>query len=185
MQLRAKGRWIEGAIASMLQSNRAAADCFRQYQATACTDVSGFGLVGHLLEMIQSSPIENPIGDQVTSQVKSQVKFQVGVNLSLSTIPVLFGTHTTIEQGLFSSLYSENLNAERFVASALDSHSQIIYPLLFDPQTSGGLLASVPPKWASACLSQLQEMGYKNSAIIGQVTKGGSDRPIVLSEVNR
>ncbi|NET48044.1 MAG: selenide, water dikinase SelD, partial [Merismopedia sp. SIO2A8] len=100
MQLRAKGRWIEGAIASMLQSNRAAADCFRQYQATACTDVSGFGLVGHLLEMIQYSTIENPIGDQVTSQVKSQVKFQVGVNLSLSTIPVLFGTHTTIEQGL-------------------------------------------------------------------------------------
>jgi selenide,water dikinase len=39
----------------MLLSNQAAADCFKQYQATACTDITGFGLLGHLIEMVKDS----------------------------------------------------------------------------------------------------------------------------------
>ncbi|MCU0527870.1 MAG: selenide, water dikinase SelD, partial [Elainella sp. Prado103] len=91
MQHQAKGSWIEAAIESMLQSNQAAAACFRQYGATACTDITGFGLIGHLYEMLQAS--------------------QVAACLNIDQIPVLPGALTTLQQGLVSSLQAQNLRA--------------------------------------------------------------------------
>jgi hypothetical protein len=57
MQKKAKGRWIEHAIAHMIQPSAAAMQCFRQHGVTACTDVTGFGLLGHLLEMVEASQV--------------------------------------------------------------------------------------------------------------------------------
>ena len=54
MQQAAKGKWIDGAIASMIQSNRTAAKILRKHGATACTDITGFGLAGHLFEMLKN-----------------------------------------------------------------------------------------------------------------------------------
>ncbi|NEP55116.1 MAG: selenide, water dikinase SelD, partial [Moorea sp. SIO3C2] len=149
MQLRAKGRWIEGAIASMLQSNQPAVECLRQHGATACTDVTGFGLAGHLLEMVTAS--------------------NQSVDLRLETIQALPGAIATLEQGFFSSLYPENRKAGRGISMepAVQNHS--LYPLLFDPQTSGGLLASVPKSQGTACVSPLQSLGYRSTQIIGHV----------------
>ncbi|NET05656.1 MAG: selenide, water dikinase SelD [Symploca sp. SIO2B6] len=149
MRLQAKGRWLEEAIASMLLSNQAAAECLQQHQATACTDVTGFGLLGHLLEMIQAS--------------------QVAVEIELSAIPVLKGAMETIQQGIFSSLYPENLRTSKAIQNREQASNSPIYPLLFDPQTSGGLLATIPAQQASSCLSNLKTLGYTYSRIIGQV----------------
>lgn len=153
MQRQAKGRWIEQAIESMLQSNRVAADCLKQHGATACTDVTGFGLAGHLLEMMAAS--------------------QVGVELKLSAIALLPGVSDTLQQGIVSSLHERNRQS---AINALQVHPvQTTTPLqiLFDPQTSGGLLASIPAEQTAACLDSLRYLGYSQSRCIGTVT---SDR---------
>ncbi len=147
MQLKAKGRWLDGAIASMLQSNQQAATCSLAYHATACTDVTGFGLIGHLLEMVQASGI--------------------AVRLDIEAIPVLAGALETVEQGIFSSLQPQNLQTLASVQMAVDRAAHPYLPLLFDPQTSGGLLASVPADEADRCLTALHALGYSRSAIIG------------------
>ncbi|MBD2022526.1 selenide, water dikinase SelD [Leptolyngbya sp. FACHB-36] len=149
MRQQATGHWIERAIAAMCQSNQAAAACFLEYRATACTDVTGFGLIGHLLEMVRAS--------------------RVAVTLNLATVPMLEGARETVRAGILSSLHPQNLRSTQFLdnLSAVDSHPD--FPLLFDPQTSGGLLASVPAAEGDRCLTALKMQGYLESAIIGQV----------------
>ena len=58
MQQKAKGRWIEGALKSMVQSNRKAAQCLYSHGASACTDITGFGLLGHTVEMTKASGVD-------------------------------------------------------------------------------------------------------------------------------
>lgn len=149
MRCKARGRWIVGALASMLQSNRMGAQCLQRYGATACTDVTGFGLLGHLVEMIRAS--------------------RVDVTLELAKIPLLDGARETIAAGIFSSLQPQNVRLRRAVRD-LESVAQApLYPLLFDPQTSGGLLASVPGERAEACLAELRALGYTQATLIGTV----------------
>ena len=160
MQGRAKGRWIEGAIAAMLTPNQAAADSFRAYGATACTDVTGFGLAGHLLEMVQASAMV--------------------ASVTIEALPVLPGAADTLAAGIVSTLYPQNLQAAAFIDPAQTGHPR--YPLLFDPQTAGGLLAAVPAAAAAACLADLHCQGYAAAAIIGQVRdRSDAQYPLTLS----
>ena len=149
MRQRAKGRWMTAAIASMLQSNRPGAQCLRDYQATACTDVTGFGLLGHLVEMTRASGVD--------------------VTLDLGQIPWLDGAQETVSAGLLSSLQPQNVRLRRAIRNLDTVVTSPLYPLLFDPQTAGGLLASVPPDQAEDCLAALKTYGYDRAAIIGTV----------------
>lgn len=149
MHRKAKGHWIDNAVESMLLSNQAAAACFLKHGATACTDVTGFGLLGHLIEMVQAS--------------------SVAVELNLEAIPVLAGARETTQKGILSSLYSENLRASRYIENLEQVESHTLFPLLFDPQTAGGLLASVPDLQVDSCLAELKALGYSHSCVIGQV----------------
>jgi selenide, water dikinase len=161
MRQRAKGRWITAALASMLQSNRAAAQCLRCYQATACTDVTGFGLLGHLVEMTKASDVD--------------------VELDLTQLPVLDGAAETVATGIFSSLQPQNVRLRRAIRDLDMVGKAPLYPLLFDPQTAGGLLASVPAERAEACLSELKTRGYDRAAIIGTVrSKSEHWEPITI-----
>jgi selenide,water dikinase len=150
MRLKAKGRWIDAALQSMLLSNQEAGFCMHRHGATACTDVTGFGLLGHLVEMTRSSG-------------KS-------VELKLESLPIMDGALEMIATGIFSSLQEQNVRLRRAIKAPgkLSNHKH--FPLLFDPQTSGGLLASIPAESAAACLVELKELGYPQSVIIGSVT---------------
>ncbi|BAZ51360.1 selenophosphate synthase [Nostoc sp. NIES-4103] len=156
----AKGHWIDHAVESMLLSNQAAATCLLQHGATACTDVTGFGLLGHLIEMVQAS--------------------HVAVELQLAAIPILPGATETAQKGIFSSLQPENLQASLKIQNRLQVESHPNYPLLFDPQTAGGLLASIPEAQATPCLAALQALGYQYSCVIGRITPPVITQPITL-----
>lgn len=167
-QRQAKGRWIEVAIQSMLQSNQAAALCLRQHGATACTDVTGFGLAGHLLEMVRASQVE--------------------VTLELSAIELLPGAEQTLDSSL-SSLHQRNLENAQSAIQPLFGQTVSVpthgtkqsanFQVLFDPQTSGGLLSSVPAEQANSCLEQLHQLGYSQSRCIGVVTRSLNPGEIV------
>lgn len=121
----ARGAWIEGALRSMRQPSAHAAEALVAAGAHACTDVTGFGLAGHLAEMIRASGA-------------------VGVELSLDALPALDGAAELFAQGFASSLQPENLRARHLIdgMDRMTNHPRL--PLLFDPQTAGGLLAAVP-----------------------------------------
>lgn len=156
MRHKAKGRWIAAAIESMTQSNRKGADCLMAHRARACTDVTGFGLLGHLVEMVRAS--------------------DVNVEIDLGAIPFLDGAEETARAGILSSLQPENVRLRRAIGNLNEVGDDPRYPLIFDPQTAGGLLASVPEAEAERCVEALRAMGYDRAAIIGRV-QPRSDRP--------
>ncbi len=162
MRYLTKGRWIDNAIESMLHSNEAASKIFLEYGATACTDISGFGLLGHLLEMIP--------------------KRKMRIELDLNGIPVLDGAMEALAMGITSSLHLQNLEASNYYISNFKAAMDFPkYHILFDPQTSGSLLAAIPAEKANECLKALQLAGYQNSSMIGKVIdKEQNNQPIVI-----
>jgi selenide,water dikinase len=149
MRHRARGRWIAGAIASMTQTNRHAAAAFLRHNASACTDVTGFGLLGHLVEMIKASDVD--------------------VEVDLDAVPLLDGAEDAVRAGLVSSLHASNLHARHWIANGDEIASTPRFTLLFDPQTAGGLLAGVSADAADACVADLRKAGYSRAAVVGTV----------------
>ncbi|MGB5642526.1 MAG: selenide, water dikinase SelD [Gammaproteobacteria bacterium] len=149
MRAKAKGRWIDSAIQSMLLSNQRAAECLQRYGATACTDLTGFGMVGHLIEMTKASAVD--------------------AVLIMDAIPLLDGALETVKAGILSSLQRQNLRLRRAIQDIEQVAEHPAFPLLFDPQTAGGLLAGVPNEYVSACIDELHVMGYPEAVIIGQI----------------
>ncbi|MEH6578872.1 MAG: selenide, water dikinase SelD [Amphritea sp.] len=149
MRGKAKGRWVDAAIQSMLVSSQQAAECLQRFQATACTDLTGFGIVGHLIEMTKAS--------------------QVDAVLQLDALPLLDGALDTVAAGILSSLQPQNLRLRRAINDIESAATHPAFPLLFDPQTAGGLLAGVPNDQVEACVKELQLMGYPDTRIIGRI----------------
>ena len=150
MQQKAKGRWIEGALKSMVQSNRQAAQCLFNHGASACTDITGFGLLGHTVEMTKASGVD--------------------VEIDLDSLPVLDGAQETMRLGILSSLHPANVRLRRAIRNLNAAGKHERYPLIFDPQTSGGLLFSLPAERAQSCLRALRDLGYAKASIVGRVT---------------
>ena len=159
MRCRAKGRWIAAALGHMVQSNREAAECLFEHGASAITDVTGFGLLGHLMEMLRSSGLE--------------------ATLSVGAVPVMDGAEETASTGMLSSLQSQNERLRNAVRGSAVAHPR--FPLLFDPQTAGGLLAGVPPNRIADCVSALRKHGYAHASIIGTIeTLSDAHEPIAI-----
>ncbi len=160
-RLAAKGRWIDAALKSMVVSNRLGAKCLREFGATACTDLTGFGLLGHLVEMTRPSGVD--------------------AELSMSALPLLDGAEECVAAGIVSSLQGANVRLRRALRNqeAFVKHPR--YPLIFDPQTAGGLLASVPADRVEACMIALRKLGYIHTVAIGRIlAQGDALEPIIL-----
>ena len=149
MRHKAKGRWIASALDHMVMSNRMGAECLVEHGSRAATDITGFGLLGHLVEMVRAS--------------------EVDVVLDLNSVPLMDGAEDTAKAGILSSLQPQNVRLRRAVANPEEAGNDPRYPLIYDPQTAGGLLASVPAENADACVARLIELGYARTMIVGEV----------------
>ncbi|MCR9254631.1 MAG: selenide, water dikinase SelD [Alphaproteobacteria bacterium] len=147
MVLKARGRWVQGCWDEMLHSQADAARILAE-SAHAMTDVTGFGLAGHLLAMLR------PAG--------------LAAKVDLARVPLLDGALELTRMGVRSTLYPQN----REQAEGIDLPDDPRTPLLFDPQTAGGLLAAVPDAEAPRVCSRLRAAGY-DAEIIGQILPDG------------
>ena len=136
-----------GCIAQMLVAQGSAAAILGP-EARAMTDVTGFGLAGHLLEMLEASG--------------------VAAKLRLDDVPMMAGVVELASAGVGSSLQPANLAA---VSWRMDAPQDSRVALLTDPQTCGGLLASVPGERAAALVAALRAAGHR-AAVIGEVVAG-------------
>jgi selenide,water dikinase len=144
MRGQCRAAWFEALIASMLRSNAVAAEVFRAAGVTACTDVTGFGLAGHLLEMLDGSRVSAP--------------------LDAKAIHLYAGFEEVVSGGIVSSLHGDNAKLACRVEGASAPPAW-----LFDPQTSGGLLGAVGAESVARTLEQLAKAGYPDAAVIGEV----------------
>ena len=142
---------LQHTIESLDTSNAGAIGVLKAFNPSAATDVSGFGLLGHLAEMLAGAAL--------------------GVELDLASVPVLPGAADQMAAGVNSSLQENNERVlSDFSADPACDGNQL--RLLVDPQTSGGLLAGVPADRADECLQALHAAGYPQAARIGQVRAG-------------
>lgn len=162
MRGRAKARWLMAALSHMCVSNARAAEILSRHGVHAATDVTGFGLLGHLIEMTRAS--------------------QVDVRLDLAALPVLEGARETVAAGVLSSLQPQNIRLRRAIRNLEQAGGHPDFPLLFDPQTAGGLLAAVPAGRAAACIAELLDAGYAMSRVIGTVhTRTDAVEPVSVT----
>ena len=146
MQLAAHGDWVDAAIACMAEGNAAAASALAP-STPLMTDVTGFGLARHALNLASRCD-------------------RSGVALDLASLPCLDGALSLLERGYCSTLHNQNRAAVR-MARAQTAPADI--DILFDPQTSGGLLAALPEPAADAALARLHLAGI-GAARVGRLT---------------
>jgi selenide,water dikinase len=145
----ARGEWIEAAVTSMCRSHAEASRIARAVAASAGTDVTGFGLAGHLGALLHASG--------------------VGAHIDLARLPLLPGARECLARGVRSTFHAENARMRQMLRVTPDAARHPAYDVLFDPQTSGGLLFGVAPARSADALARLHDAGDERAAVIGEV----------------
>ncbi|MGF1528527.1 MAG: selenide, water dikinase SelD, partial [Candidatus Competibacterales bacterium] len=157
-----KGPWMAAALASMDRSNGNAARALLAAGATAMTDVTGFGVLGHLLEMCRAGG--------------------VGARLFIHGLPALPGALSLLERGVASTFALQNQNFMTELQLDDIAPGDPGLALLFDPQTSGGLLAGVPADAVAACRRALAAVGCDCWSIGEVLPAPGAQVPVQLTK---
>lgn len=150
---------LSSAVTCTTALNAAAREVLTGYDVHGVTDVTGFGLAGHMLEMAKAS--------------------QCTLRIEIAKVPVLAGARLLCDRGVTTSITWRN-------RAYVEPHMDVAVPaeslpieLLFDPQTNGGLLAAVPARQAAALLEALHSTGLDQAVCIGTVETLG-DKHIVV-----
>ncbi len=154
MRGRARATAIDAALASMRRSSGAIARIMRTHAPSAATDVTGFGLAGHLLEMLKAGG--------------------VSAELDLARVPLYASVHALARDGIASSLLPENSRLASALTSAHADEASV-RAIIFDPQTAGGFLFGIAAAEAEKCLAAVREAGAHDAAIIGSVGEACED----------
>lgn len=151
-QGKCRAEWMDCALAEMLHGNADAMRIGRQFPVHAATDITGFGLAGHLSEMLTAS------------------NCSAVINFTALGALLLPGFAELVKQGVQSSLAPANRELESQIQIAAELRQTATFSALFDPQTSGGLLFGIAEQYADGLLTALKHAGCDKSAIVGRVT---------------
>ena len=146
-------------VEQMARFNKEASEVMVSLGADACTDVTGFGLMGHACEMAEKS----------------------GVSLKIisESIPLMEGVAKWVEAGMIPAGLHSNRDFRMNMVEVSGSLPRWMGDIIYDPQTSGGLLIAVPEKRADEMLVRIKEDGYSRAVIIGEVIEESEKRIIV------
>jgi selenide, water dikinase len=160
---------IKGALASqgvtekvtraMATLNKDAAEVMQDYPVHACTDITGFGFLGHVAEMVSGSGY--------------------GVRIKADSVPVYPEALEYAAMGLVPAGAYRNRDFRLFMVDFAPTVNRILQDVLFDPQTSGGLLICVAPQRAQDLLKALKARGVQDAATVGEVIIEPKERIIV------
>ncbi len=160
---------IKGGLASqevtdkvtqaMATLNKAAAEVMEDYPVHACTDITGFGFLGHLAEMVSGSGH--------------------GVRIKADSVPVYPEALEYAAMGLVPAGAYRNRDFRLFMVDFAPTVNRILQDVLFDPQTSGGLLICVAPEKAEDLLKALKAKGIQDAAMVGEVISEPKDKILV------
>jgi selenide,water dikinase len=140
---------VEAIVASMTTLNRAAAEAMLEVGVNACKDVTGFGLLGHAAEMVEGT--------------------EVGFKIDSAAVPVFAGVKELHEKGMAPGGLGRNRDFRGHMVDTGEGVPAWLADILWDPQTSGGLLLAVPHEKAWMLLEKLHASGAAEAAIIGEV----------------
>jgi len=156
---RAPAGSMEAAARSMTTLNKRAAELMNEIEAHACTDVTGFGLMGHLGAMAAASGVD--------------------VEITWDDVPLLPGVLDCAAAGILPGAIERNRESSGSALAAADGLEQASVDILFDAQTSGGLLIAIAELPAGSFVTRLREAGISEAAVIGRVMGEGTGRIFV------
>jgi selenide,water dikinase len=156
---RARPESAAAAVRSMAALNRRAAELMGQFEVHACTDVTGFGLLGHLKSMAAASKVD--------------------VELAWEDLPLLPGVLDCVAAGIVPGSVERNRESSAGALAAIDGVDPAWIDILFDAQTSGGLLISLPGGAAEALVARLRAEGMEGASVVGRVVAEGTGRIFV------
>lgn len=142
---------VENAKYFMKMLNRSGAEVMKRYRITGATDITGFGLAGHVLKMARAS--------------------NVSISLRMNQVPLIGDTYRLVDEGCIPGASFRNLDFVENDAHFGDSLDYNLKMIAMDAQTSGGLLMSIKSVLADQVLSELKREGLSQSAVIGSVTE--------------
>lgn len=151
---------VDAAVESMATLNRAAAEAMRRAGAHAATDVTGYGLLGHLRELARASGLS--------------------AKLDASAVPLLPSARRLAEAGHVPGGTRRNLRDVGDVVSWSGAAPEVMRLLLADAQTSGGLLIAVAPEAVGGLLADLEDAGTPAAAVVGDLEEGAAGEIVVL-----
>ena len=141
---------LEAAISSMVTLNRAASEVMRQFAVHACSDVTGFGLLGHAYEMASGS--------------------DVSLSIEAAALPLLDGALELAQQGHLTGGCGRNRDYLRDKVVIGPQIASGLVEIAYDPQTSGGLLIALPEVPADGLIRALRSAGVPVAARIGSAS---------------
>jgi selenide,water dikinase len=150
---------IEKVIRIMSSLNKGPAEEFNDFHISACTDVTGFGFIGHACEMI---------GDN-----------SIGIKLYRENVPIIPEAVEFSQMGIVPAGSMRNKKYREHQVEGINDVDPVMLDILFDPQTSGGLLIALPEDEAGKLVNRLKAKGIEDAAVVGEFTEDSKGKIVI------